>query len=111
MLSSVVFTVWLIARHWTPFLFHPIGLAALLLLWLSHPIHYTMFLIQTHALFFLLSIAAIILAERPADLNLPQQVHDLLRSMLLASCHRRLLPVPALSFLTGTELAGHSTPA
>ncbi|RXH58146.1 hypothetical protein GRAN_1456 [Granulicella sibirica] len=30
--------------------------------------------------------------------------------MLLASCHRRILSIPVLSFLTGTENTGHSTP-
>lgn len=65
MLCSLVFTVWLIATYWTPSLFHPLAFAVILLLvWFSQPFQYAMFLMQTHALFFLMSIGGLILAER-----------------------------------------------
>ena len=65
MLFSLVLTIWLIARYWTPSLYHPLPIAAvLLLLWFAQPFQYAMFLMQTHALFFLMSIGGLILAER-----------------------------------------------
>ncbi len=58
-------SVWLIARYWTPWLFGPVAIALVLLgLWYSQPFRYAMFLMQTHALFFFLTVAALILAER-----------------------------------------------
>ena len=64
MLFSLVLTVWLIARYWTPSLYHPLPIAAiLLLLWFAQPFQYAMFLMQTHALFFLMSVGGLMLAE------------------------------------------------
>ena len=58
-------TVWLIARFWTPSLFHPLAIALILAgLWFSQPFQYAMFLMQTHALFLFLTVASLILAER-----------------------------------------------
>lgn len=58
-------TVWLIARHWTPSLWHPVPITIILIgLWAAQPFQYAMFLTQTHALFFFLSVASLILAER-----------------------------------------------
>lgn len=58
-------SIWLIARYWSPSLFHPLPIAlALLCFWFSQPFQYAMFLMQTHALFFLLAIASLILAQR-----------------------------------------------
>lgn len=58
-------TVWLIARFWTPWLYGVFGMGVVLIgLWYSQPFRYAMFLMQTHALFLFLTIAALILAER-----------------------------------------------
>lgn len=65
MLGSLALTVWLIARFWTPSLFHPLPVAlTLLLVWFSQPFRYSMFLMQTHALFLCMCIAGLLLAER-----------------------------------------------
>ena len=58
-------TIWLIARFWAPSLLHPLPIALVLLcFWFSQPFGYAMFLMQTHALFFFLAVASLILAER-----------------------------------------------
>lgn len=58
-------TIWLIARYWTPSLLHPLPLAIILVgLWFAQPFQYAMFLMQTHALFFFLAVASLILAQR-----------------------------------------------
>ena len=58
-------TVWLIARYWAPSLFRPLAIAVVLVgLFFAQPFQYAMFLTQTHALFFFLSVASLILAER-----------------------------------------------
>ncbi len=58
-------TVWLIARYWTPSLFHPVPIAVILVgLWFAQPFQYAMFLTQTHALFFFLAVASLILAQK-----------------------------------------------
>lgn len=58
-------SLWLILRFWAPHLLHPLPVALTLVLFsLCEPYLYAMFLMQTHALFFLLSVAALILAER-----------------------------------------------
>ncbi|MGI4831406.1 MAG: hypothetical protein ACRYFU_24980, partial [Janthinobacterium lividum] len=57
--------IWLIARYWTPSLLHPVPLAIVLVcFWFSQPFQYAMFLMQTHALFFVLAIGSLILAQR-----------------------------------------------
>lgn len=58
-------TIWLIARYWTPSLFRPVAIAVVLIgLFFAQPFQYAMFLTQTHALFFFLAVASLILAER-----------------------------------------------
>ncbi len=58
-------TIWLIARYWTPSLFQPIPIAIILIaLSFAQPFQYALFLMQTHALFFFLAVASLILAER-----------------------------------------------
>jgi hypothetical protein len=50
------------------------------------------------------------LSQRPPvryrNLNLPKQVNDLLRYMLLSSSHKQLLSIPVVSFSIGTEEVG-----
>lgn len=56
---------WLVARFWAPSLFNPLALALLLLvLSCSEPFRYAMVLTQTHVLYFALTIASLLLAER-----------------------------------------------
>ncbi len=63
-LLSLAGAVWLVGRYWTPAVFSPWAMALLLLgLWFSQPFVYAMFLMQTHALFFFLTIAGLVLAE------------------------------------------------
>ena len=58
-------SLWLAARDWAPSFRRPIPMAIVLLgLWFSQPFGYAMFLMQTHALFFFLTIASLIAAER-----------------------------------------------
>ncbi len=58
-------TIGLIARFWAPSLLHPLPIALVLLcFWFSQPFQYAMFLMQTHALFFFLAVASLMLAER-----------------------------------------------
>lgn len=55
----------LIAWFWTPSLFRPVPIAAVIVaLWFSQPFQYAMFLMQTHVLFLLLTLASLIFAER-----------------------------------------------
>lgn len=58
-------TIWLIARFWAPRLFHP-GWIALICaaLYLSEAYKYSMVLTQTHVIFVLLTVAALILARK-----------------------------------------------
>ncbi len=64
-LFSFAATVLLIARYWTPAFLHPARLAILfVLLALSQPFQYAMFLMQTHVLFFAMIVGGLILAER-----------------------------------------------
>ncbi len=64
-LLSLAGVVWLVGRYWTPWVFHPGAIALLLLgLWFSQPFGYAMYLMQTHALFFFLTILGLVLAER-----------------------------------------------
>lgn len=64
-LLSFAGCTWLVARYWAPSLFHPVALAAALIaLWFSEPFRYAMDLMQTHILFLLLTVAAILLAEK-----------------------------------------------
>jgi hypothetical protein len=54
-----------VARFWATAFFHPIPLAILAIaLTISQPFEYAMFLMQTHILFVLVTVAALILAER-----------------------------------------------
>ena len=57
--------LFLVARYWTPALFHP-GWIALIFaaLYVSEPFKYSIFLAQTHILFLLLSVVALMLATR-----------------------------------------------
>ena len=67
-LLSLAGVVWLVGRYWTPAVFHPGAIALILLgLWFSQPFVYAMFLMQTHALFFFLMVAGLVLAERSGD--------------------------------------------
>ena len=62
---SFAASIWLIARFWTPSLFHPVPMAIILICFgFSQPFLYAMFLMQTHALFFLLAVGSLILAQR-----------------------------------------------
>jgi hypothetical protein len=64
-LLSMAGAVWLVAKYWTPLLFHAGAIALVLTgLWFSQPFGYAMYLVQTHALFFFLTIAGLVLAER-----------------------------------------------
>lgn len=62
---SLAGVVWLVGRYWTPWVFHPLPIALLTLgLWFSQPFRYAMYLMQTHALFFFLTILGLVLAGR-----------------------------------------------
>lgn len=62
-------SIYLVARFWTPSLLKPLPLIVILLLFgFSQPFRYAMFLMQTHALFFFLAIASLILAEHEQPL-------------------------------------------
>ena len=57
--------LWLVAWAWAPLFLHPFWMATVAAgLFLSEPFRYGMFLTQTHILFVLLTVAALILAER-----------------------------------------------
>lgn len=51
---------------------------------------------------------AVVLPFRHGYFYLSQPIHHLLRLILLASCHPRLLSYQSLLFSTGTKFAGHS---
>ncbi len=58
-------TLWLVARYWTPALFHPVWIALIYLgLYRSEPFKYAIFLAQTHVLYLFMTVLALILAER-----------------------------------------------
>ena len=58
-------SIWLIAWYWTPSLLNPVGMAVVLaVLWFSVPFQYAMTLMQTHVLFFAMTLGALILAEK-----------------------------------------------
>ena len=58
-------SIGLIARYWAPSLLNPVGLSVVLaVVWFCVPFRYAMVLMQTHVLFFAMTIAALILAER-----------------------------------------------
>ncbi len=62
---SLAGVVWLVGRYWTPSVFDPVAIGMVLLgLWFSQPFGYAMYLMQTHALFFFLTIAGLVLVER-----------------------------------------------
>ena len=57
--------LFLVARYWTPALFHPGKIAVVFaVLYVSEPFKYSIFLAQTHILFLLLSVTALLLARR-----------------------------------------------
>ncbi len=62
---SLAATIWLVARFWAPRTLHP-GWIALVcaVLYLSEAYKYTFVLTQTHMIFVLLTVAAIVLARR-----------------------------------------------
>ena len=65
LLLSFALTLWLVARFWAPTFLHPLPLAVVAVaLTASQPFQYAMFLMQTHILFVLATVAALILAER-----------------------------------------------
>jgi hypothetical protein len=72
---GLIAMIWLVAGHWTPRLFYP-GWVALLCVGLypTETFQYSMHLVQTHILFVLLTVAALIIAKR----------HPLEAGMLLA---------------------------
>ncbi len=63
--AAMAATIWLAARYWAPRLFAPVPIAILCaVLSISEPFRYAMFLLQTHVFFLLLSVLALMLAER-----------------------------------------------
>lgn len=78
LLSMLCFAglIWLTVRYWCPSLFHPLPVAlAAILLTLSEPFRYAMYLSQTHVLFIFLMIASLILEQKE---------HEWLAGFLLA---------------------------
>jgi hypothetical protein len=69
MMFCLVATIWLVAGHWTPRLFTPGWIALLCIgLYPTETFQYAMALVQTHILFVLLTVVALILAKRhPVD--------------------------------------------
>jgi len=66
---SIAGMVWLSTRWLTSFGIAPLPILGLLLwLWFSHPFQYTMFLTQTHPLFLLATLGAVVMAERKKEL-------------------------------------------
>lgn len=64
-LISFAALIWLVARAWAPRLLHPAALIFLApVFWFSTPFKYSMVLTQTHIFFVLLTVAAIVLAQR-----------------------------------------------
>ena len=64
-MASFAAIIWLVGRRWTPALLNPyaVGLV-LVLLYLSIPFRLAMLMLQTHVLFVLMVLAALMLAER-----------------------------------------------
>jgi hypothetical protein len=64
-LLSFAACIGLVAFFWSPELYNPIPVALIcLVLWFAEPFQYALALMQTHVLFLLLTLAALILAER-----------------------------------------------
>ncbi len=64
---SLVATLWLVARFWAPRVFHPGWIAFLCAaLYLTEAYKYSFMLTQTHMIFVLLTVGALLLAERGA---------------------------------------------
>lgn len=64
-LLSVAGCVFLVARYWTPSLFHPVSLSLIVLaLSFSEPFLFAMTLVQTHALLLFLTVGGILLAQQ-----------------------------------------------
>jgi hypothetical protein len=58
-------TIWVVARYWTPRLFHPGWIAVVCAgLYLTEAFQYSLHLVQTHILFVFLMVAALTLAGR-----------------------------------------------
>lgn len=57
--------IWLTARYWASRLYHPSALALLCIgFWYTKPLREAMYLVQTHILFLLMALAAVVLARR-----------------------------------------------
>ncbi|MGI4830616.1 MAG: glycosyltransferase family 87 protein [Janthinobacterium lividum] len=64
-LLSFAACIWLVAFFWAPSLYTPPAIALICLsLWFAEPFQYALALMQTHVIFFLLTLLALILAER-----------------------------------------------
>jgi hypothetical protein len=62
---SIAGMVWISIKYLSPSAIPPLPFLGILLwLWISHPFRYTMFLTQTHPLFLLATLGALVLAER-----------------------------------------------
>ena len=58
-------TIWMVARHWTPRLFHPVWIALICVaLYRTEPFRYALFLNQTHIIFIFLTVVALVAARR-----------------------------------------------
>ena len=65
MMLSLVGCLWLVAWAWAPTMLNPYAMAVVAVcLWFSEPYRYAMSLMQTHVLFLLMTVAALVLAER-----------------------------------------------
>lgn len=65
MLLCFAATLWLVARYWTPRLFHPAWIALICIgLYLTEAFQYSLSLVQTHIFFVLLMVAAMTLAAK-----------------------------------------------
>jgi hypothetical protein len=65
MVACLTMVIWLVAGHWTPRVFHP-GWIALICagLYSTEAFHYAITLVQTHILFVLVTLVALMIARR-----------------------------------------------
>ena len=62
--------IWLTARYWARSLFHVYGIALVCLaVFFSVPFQYSMYLMQTHVLFMIMTVAALILAQKDRPIS------------------------------------------
>ncbi len=62
--------IWLTARYWARSLFNVYGVAVVaLLVYFSVPFQYSMYLMQTHILFIIMTVGALILAEKERPIS------------------------------------------